>query len=36
MRTMEHHNAGSQSWDPALWSIGTVVAVAILYVACLV
>ncbi|MGY3445079.1 hypothetical protein ACVW17_005080 [Bradyrhizobium sp. USDA 4473] len=23
-------------WDPALWSIGTVIGVAILYVACLV
>lgn len=35
MWTMEHDNTGSRSWDPALWSIGTVVAVAILYLACL-
>ena len=35
MSTMEHDNAEPQSWDPALWSIGTVVAVAILYLACL-
>lgn len=35
MRTMEHDNAGPQSWDPALWSIGTVIGIAILYVACL-
>jgi hypothetical protein len=32
---MEHDNTGSQNWDPALWSIGTAVAVAILYLACL-
>jgi hypothetical protein len=24
-----------EGWDPALWSIGTVIGVAILYVACL-
>ena len=35
MSTMEHDNARSDSWDPALWSIGTVVAAAILYLACL-
>ena len=35
MWTMEHDSAGSEGWDPALWSIGTVVAAAILYVACL-
>jgi hypothetical protein len=35
MWTMEHDNARSNSWDPALWSIGTAIAAAILYVACL-
>jgi len=25
----------SESWDPALWSIGTVLGVAIVYLACL-
>jgi hypothetical protein len=35
MWTVEHDNTGSQSWDPALWSIGTVIGIAILYVACL-
>lgn len=25
-----------EGWDPALWSIGTVLGIAILYVACLV
>ena len=35
MQTMEHDNAAAQSWDPALWSIGTVIGIAILYVACL-
>ena len=25
----------AEGWDPALWSIGTVIGVAILYVACL-
>jgi hypothetical protein len=35
MWTTEHDNAESNSWDPALWSIATAVAAAILYVACL-
>jgi len=35
MRSMEHDNGGQQSWDPALWSIGAVVAIAILYLGCL-
>ncbi len=26
----------SEGWDPALWSIGTVLGIAIVYVACLV
>jgi hypothetical protein len=28
-------NARSEGWDPALWSIGTMLGIAILYVACL-
>jgi hypothetical protein len=36
MSTMENDRAQSESWDPALWSIGTVLGAAILYVACLV
>ena len=36
MWTMENDSAQSEGWDPALWSIGTVLGVAILYVACLV
>jgi hypothetical protein len=36
MRTIENDSAQSEGWDPALWSIGTVLVVAILYVACLV
>jgi hypothetical protein len=35
MWTMEQDNVGSEGWDPALWSIGTVLGVAILYLACL-
>jgi hypothetical protein len=35
MLTIENGDAGSESWDPALWSIGTVLGVAILYLACL-
>ena len=35
MSTIENGSAGSESWDPALWSIGTVLGVAILYLACL-
>jgi len=31
----EHDSAGSESWDPALWSIGGVLGIAILYLACL-
>ena len=26
----------SEGWDPAIWSIGTVLGIAIVYVACLV
>jgi hypothetical protein len=35
MSTIENDNAGSESWDPALWSIGTVLGIAIVYLACL-
>jgi hypothetical protein len=35
MWTIEQDSAGSEGWDPALWSIGTVLGVAILYLACL-
>jgi hypothetical protein len=35
MSNFENGNAGSESWDPALWSIGTVLGVAIVYLACL-
>lgn len=35
MSTLEHDSTHSEGWDPALWSIGTVIGVAILYVACL-
>ena len=35
MSTIGNGNAGSESWDPALWSIGTVLGAAILYLACL-
>ena len=35
MRTMENDSAQSEGWDPALWSIGTVLGVAIIYLACL-
>ena len=35
MSTIENGNAGSESWVPALWSIGTVLGAAIVYLACL-
>ena len=35
MQTLESRPR-SEGWDPALWSIGTVLGIAILYVACLV
>jgi hypothetical protein len=35
MSTIENDGAGSESWDPALWSIGTVLGAAIVYLACL-
>ena len=33
--TAEADRAQSGDWDPALWSIGTVLAAAIIYLACL-
>ena len=35
MQIMDNDGARSEGWDPALWSIGTVLGVAILYLACL-
>ena len=35
MSYTENGSAGSESWDPALWSIGTVLGDAIVYLACL-
>ena len=35
MSTIENDSAGSESWDPAIWSIGTVLGAAIVYLACL-
>lgn len=36
MSTLENDTSQQEGWDPALWSIGTVIGVAILYVACLI
>ena len=35
MSNIESDSAGSESWDPAIWSIGTVLGIAIIYLACL-
>ena len=35
MSTIENDSQESESWDPALWSIGTVLGIAIVYLACL-
>ena len=35
MSNIKNGSAGSESWDPALWSIGTVLGIAIVYLACL-
>ena len=35
MSSTESGSSGSESWDPALWSIGTVLGAAIVYLACL-
>ncbi len=33
MSTMPNHRSESESWDPALWSIGAALGVAIFYLA---
>jgi hypothetical protein len=35
MSIINNDRAESESWDPALWSIGTVLGAAIVYLACL-
>ncbi len=35
MSTLENDGTHTEDWDPALWTIGTVIGAAILYVACL-
>jgi hypothetical protein len=35
MSSTENGSARSEGWDPALWSIGTVLGAAIVYLACL-
>jgi len=35
MSSTKNGSARSESWDPALWSIGTVLGAAIVYLACL-
>jgi hypothetical protein len=35
MSTIRNGSAGSESWDPARWSIGTILGAAIVYLACL-
>jgi hypothetical protein len=35
MSIIKNDHSESESWDPALWSIGTVLGVAIVYLACL-
>lgn len=35
MSTIENDSARAEGWDPALWSIGTVLGIAIVYLACL-
>lgn len=35
MTTVESDSVHREGWDPALWSIGTVLGVAIVYLACL-
>ena len=36
MWTLETDRVGSESWDPALWSIGAVFGAAIVYLVCLI
>jgi len=33
--SVQNDRAGSERWDPAIWSIGAVLGVAIVYLACL-
>jgi hypothetical protein len=35
MTSIENDGVQPEDWDPALWSIGTVLGVAIVYLACL-
>jgi hypothetical protein len=35
MPIIKSDGAGSESWDPAIWSIGIVLGIAIVYLACL-
>ena len=35
MWNTENDSARSDGWDPALWSIGTAFAAAVVYLACL-
>lgn len=35
MSTVENDRTRTEGWDPALWSIGTVLGAAIVYLACL-
>jgi hypothetical protein len=35
MSTIENDSTRTEAWDPALWSIGTVLGAAIVYLACL-
>jgi hypothetical protein len=35
MWTIEKDSARSDGWDPALWSIGTALAAAVVYLVCL-
>ena len=35
MPTLENDSARSEGWDPALWSIGTVLGAALVYLACM-
>ena len=35
MPTLDNDSVHSEGWDPALWSIGTVLGAAIVYLACM-
>jgi hypothetical protein len=35
MSTIENDSTRTEGWDPALWSIATVLGAAIVYLACL-